>query len=98
MVQRVQYENPENRSFFMKLRCFIAGWIYPAFRQFEMKWYNNYFDHTYMMTVHKTYEREIKNLSKAITKKSKENKALKKQILALTSPASSAPEDSEKNP
>lgn len=77
-------QDPDSRPFFMRLRCMIAGWIYPEFKERDRRWYEHYFTHQHTIAVHQHYAAECKQLNRAVTKKSKQVKELQKKLAALT--------------
>ncbi len=75
--------NPDDLSFWWKLRLTIACWLYPQFKSKRFNWAGDYFKNEYMRSVHTFYESESRKLNKAMFKKVNQIKELQKKIIEL---------------
>jgi len=82
--------DPYGEGFMLRMRRMIATIIYPPLADKTKQWYANYFNHEYMVGVHNHYQKESRQLNKAIAKKNKRIRELEKQITELKSNHESA--------
>lgn len=73
-------QNPTKIGFWQRLRLLIAGLIYPEFKHRYDDWCGHYFTQQYMLSVHKHYENECRQLNKSIIKKHKQIIALQAKL------------------
>jgi len=79
----IKVRNPEDLSFWWKIRLTLACWLYPQFSDKRFNWTGDYHKNEYMLSVHKHYESEARQLNKSIVKKAKQVKDLQKKIIEL---------------
>lgn len=76
----LRVRNPNDETFWMRIRRVIAEFFYPMYRSKRYEWVAKYHTHEYMLSVHRFYERENRKLNLALTRKEKEIRELHKKL------------------
>lgn len=76
-------QNPLAQNLWTSLRFLLAALIVPEVKVRRDTLIQEFFNHEYLISVTKHYEREIRSTAKALTKRNKQNKQLQARVKEL---------------